>query len=839
MDMVLSIPVAKVYKNFLLTKDNDVWAYFKVPLVSITGQNQEKQEKHKDALNQFFQGLRRYRDIDISLEPVSFDLERRMEELGKDFSEQYLDLAEDISERTVQLLERELGLLTNERLIVGVKLSEVFSSETLKEKSLELLDQVVSRVVSLFRYQLAVDQAFFERFSLLEEMLFQRFGAVQGVRLTERELIHHVHYPFVRGLKSALSNEPLNFSDPYSLTDTIINPYENQGVLELATREGRSYISILPVYKFMNKNMRFNHVIERVQELPFPVEFQFKGRFEPLKGTNGLQGKSNRANKRLKNFARESQKTGDSEGKSGRLNRYILLDLDEKIEERIPIIKWQSAFIVYGSSVKECRKRSAQLIDYCEALKVEVVNGLADQDKLFHYFLAGQKSNLIKNWVHYTTAEGIAEMMLGTNNRIGDRVGFPIGRVSTMSNVAGLKPEQIARACRKVVMFNPMLANQADVAGKASSSPHIAITGPTGGGKSFLAKLIFFYCSLLKGKGLYIDPKSEYKKWLMKVVENPYYQKNYPLFVDYIRSFNFVTLDPDIPENHGVLDPMNYLSGANVQDTLETIFEQIYDFTEREDARTDMLRGIKQVVADKSEGKQVGLMSVIDYMVNCENEETRKSGRAIYERVEGSILELAFSRGESKGLNLHSKITILEVAGLDMPTAKENPRNYTSSQRKSVALMMCLGKFCEQFGSDYNENTFVLFDEAWIFSSSEGGRKIIKSMRRIGRSYNNMMVLITQSIHDTKTEDDSGNFGRVFAFDNSDEREDILRHIGLEVTDQNIDWLKKTPLYHCLYLDIYGRVNRMLVYCPFEEVLESLKTVDKNASASAEELFVS
>ncbi|OTO82164.1 hypothetical protein A5855_002630, partial [Enterococcus faecium] len=178
--MVLSIPVAKIYKNFLLTKDNEVWSYFKVPLISITGQNREKQEKHKDTLNQFFQGLRRYKDIDISLEPVSFDLERRMEELSKDFSSQNNDLAENISERTIQILERELGLLTTERLIVGVKLSEVFSSETLKEKSMELMDQVVSRTLSLFRYQLEVDQSFFERFGMLEEMLFQRFGAVQG-----------------------------------------------------------------------------------------------------------------------------------------------------------------------------------------------------------------------------------------------------------------------------------------------------------------------------------------------------------------------------------------------------------------------------------------------------------------------------------------------------------------------------------------------------------------------------------------------------------------------------------------------------------------------------------
>lgn len=572
--MVLSIPVAKLYKNFVLTEDNNVWAYYSVPLVNITGQNKEKQEKHKDSLNQFFQGLKRYKDVDISMKPVSYELEKRMMELSKDFSAEYSDLAEDMSERTIQILENELGLLTTEQFVVGVKLSDVFSAETLKGKALEVLDQVVARALSLGRYQLAIDHTFFERYSLLEEMLFQRFGAVSGSRLSEEALMNHVHYPFVRGQKGALSTDGQLLSDTYSLTDTIINPYENQGVLELSTREGRSYISLLPIHKF-SKDMRFNHVIERVQELPFPVEFEFKGRFVPLKGAKGLQGKSNRANKRLKNFARESQVMGDSEGKSGRINRYILLDLDEKIEEKIPIIKWQGVFVVFGDTPKECRKRSAQLKDYCEALKVEVVDGLADQDKLFHYFLAGQKTGLLNQWVHYTTAEGIAELMIGIDTRVGDRVGLPIGRVSTMSNVNGLKPAQIARACRKVVMFNPMLANQPDVAGKASSSPHIAITGPTGGGKSFLAKLIFFYCSLLHGKGLYIDPKSEYKEWLMKVVNNPYYQEHYPLFIAYIRSFNFVTLDPDKAENHGVLDPLNYLSGANSQDTLETIFEQV------------------------------------------------------------------------------------------------------------------------------------------------------------------------------------------------------------------------------------------------------------------------
>lgn len=835
--MKLTIPAARVYDNFLLTKENDVWAYYEVPPVSITNQNREKQEKHKEVMSQFIQGLRRYREIDMSLQPISFNLEERVKKLSKEFADDYHELAENITERTVQILNQELGFITTERWIIGVKLSDVFASETLKGKTGEVVDQLASRVLAIAGYEMMIDASFFERYGSLEEMVFQRFGAVQGRRLSEQELMHHIHYPFARGLESSLTTISESFNGTYSLTDSIINTYDDQGVIELSSPEGKSYVSILPIYKFA-KNLRFNHVVDRVQELPFPVEFALKGRFESLKGTNGLQGKSNRANKRLKNFAVESLKTGDSETKNGKLNRYILLDLDEKIEERIPVMKWQAAFVVIGKNPKECRKRKNEVIDRCESLRVEVVSGIADQAKLFHYFLAGQKSDLIKSWTHYTTAEGISELMLGTSNRIGDNVGFPIGRVSELSNVSGLKPEAIARACRKVVLLNPGLANQADVAGKASSSPHIAITGPTGGGKSFLAKLIYFYCSLLNGRGLYVDPKSEYKEWLMKVAKNSYYQEKYPYFVAYIHSFNFVTLDANKIENQGVLDPFNYLDGVSLQDTVETIFEQIYDFSEHEDAQTEMLKGIKKIRALKADGQKVGMMHVVEYMMESVSIETQKTGRALFERIEGSILELAFSRGGVKGLDVTSKVTILEVADLDVPKSTESIGNYTSSQKKSVALMMCLGRFCEQFGlKNRNENTYVLFDEAWLFASSDGGRKIIKAMRRVGRTFSNTLILITQSIKDTQTEDDSGGFGRIFAFDNSDEREAILRHVGLEVNEKNIEFLEKMPQYHCLYLDIYGRWNRMLVYCPFEEVREGFRTVTHSESASAEESF--
>ncbi|MEV2911720.1 hypothetical protein ABNF65_24685 [Paenibacillus larvae] len=37
--------------------------------------------------------------------------------------------------------------------------------------------------------------------------------------------------------------------------------------------------------------------------------------------------------------------------------------------------------------------------------------------------------------------------------------------------------------------------------------------------------------------------------------------------------------------------------------------------------------------------------------------------------------------------------------------------------------------------------------------------------------------------------------------------------------------------------DIYGRTGKIVVHCPFEEMREAFKTVERNHSAAAEEAF--
>ena len=54
-------------------------------------------------------------------------------------------------------------------------------------------------------------------------------------------------------------------------------------------------------------------------------------------------------------------------------------------------------------------------------------------------------------------------------------------------------------------------------------------------------------------KVLYIDPK-EVRQQFMRTINDPEYQRKYPLDVAFIKTFNFVTLD--VRKNHGVLDPI-------------------------------------------------------------------------------------------------------------------------------------------------------------------------------------------------------------------------------------------------------------------------------------------
>lgn len=151
--------------------------------------------------------------------------------------------------------------------------------------------------------------------------------------------------------------------------------------------------------------------------------------------------------------------------------------------------------------------------------------------------------------------------------------------------------------------------------------------------------------------------------------------------------------------------------------------------------------------------------------------------------------------------------------------------------------MSLLGKFCEKFGSENpEEETAQIIDEGWVFEVTRYGRKIIKSLKRVGRSMNNMLLLSTQGVCEDEGSDDSS-FGTLFAFDEPSQREEILRHLHIENTEENKKKLASMIPGQCFYRDVYGRVGMISVHCLFEEIDFALRTVDKTATSNAEEKY--
>lgn len=205
--------------------------------------------------------------------------------------------------------------------------------------------------------------------------------------------------------------------------------------------------------------------------------------------------------------------------------------------------------------------------------------------------------------------------------------------------------------------------------------------------------------------------------------------------------------------------------------------------------------------------------------------------------IKNSILELAFSDGDVAGLSYEERVTVLEVADLSLP--KDGSDHISDHESNSIALMFALGAFCKHFGERSDDETVEIFDEAWVLMQSSEGKAVIKSMRRVGRSKYNVLMLVSQSVHDAENDDDTTGFGTIFSFYEKSEREDILKHVGLEVTPKNLEWIDNMISGQCLYYDVYGNLNMISIHNIHPDIDPLLKPMKKTVSSHLENKYAS
>ena len=809
--MKLSYPIEKTKGNLALTKEREVIAYYTVPYFSSSVVNIKKKEETKGLIESTLKKLLPNKFFEISLIPRDYLLPEKMSDLAKTLDSNYQESGEIYLNEYTERITKEMEIPYHYVWLIGIHLSKDGEVFTFKELIQEMVTKQTRLLIEFFNYRVRAEDNWADSWLMTEIELRQKISALKPAPLSDEQLYYYQRLQFLPYIPHTFK-EVMDSRSVENITDTMIYA-NNLGELEFVSPYSTSYLSILPIGRTEGV-LTNNHIGEIVQTFNYPIGLKFKGQFPDMKSSFGLKSKMTQGMTRAKTIGRETAKTGNVQHDRIRIGHLGLNDMAQKVQAKVPIIEYGGFLFVAGSSRTQLRRRVKTAINAFSTHGIALERARMDQAYLFQALLYGAKLEKTTHyWYHVTDSGGFAQHLPFTTTKSGSDSGFPIGRVDT-NYYKWENLDTAIHASRNLVLYNPMLANKEDIQGKVTKNLLETITGMTGSGKTILAQQKFLQAVHSKIKTLYIDPKRSIRKqWESKLKDKKWASQN-PELVEVVKSINFVTLDYKKSSNIGVLDPIVFLSQEDATTVAKTMLKFLGEGTWKKEETTAISKAVKDVVKQKVEGETVGLMNVIDILRSSDKPVIKEAGEYLFEIVEGSLLQLAFSRGDVEGISFEEHGTVLEIADLELPDS-DSEDEMADDERLSVALMMALGTFCKRFGSmNDKEETIEFMDEVWVIMTSKEGKKIIKSMKRVGRSQNNKLVLISQSVNDVKDSDDTTGAGERFCFYEDGEEEEILKTLKLEVSERNIQWIRNMNQGQCVYLDVFGNINRISIEVP-------------------------
>lgn len=828
--MELTNNIWSIADGLILLKDGTVLSVFEVESQIVNTIEDNKKETSKDLVYNCLASLHEYNDVSIHSLHIDLELAKKISLLAQDIEQGQgiSPLGNYVISTMKSRLEEEVSYLFEYKHYIVVPLKSVNVTSDFKLTIEQTIAMYRKNVLKMAGFEELPKIDWWKTWQNQKDMVQTKLHIlnVKEVAKADLELLNRLH--FLGGQYYDKESELIALENSIENVDETIIEVVDGNALKLTNGQETSYVATIPVVSYP-KNVSYLHLQEELQNLEFPVDSVYKIRFSTQKGFFSLFSRARNKRKNLGNTVEETAENDDVQKIEVLESHQLLEDFQEKHDNKELMITYLHTLTITADSLEELNLKFDILFARLKELEVEVVKAVADRIYLFYKSrLTEILDNGRESFLQYGSLRGLCENLMFTTKKVGTEIGFSIGRVDNEISSWYGDFQKALDSSTNVVFSNLLQANKIGIKGKETSNPHTAITGSTGNGKSFLTKLLFTYHSLLKTKVLYIDPKAEMKRQYQAVLSKLEDEGKFEELQDYIKSINFVTLDMKDKKNQGVLDPFSFLQDeAELTELATVLVGSVLDKDTYIKVQPYLLDSIDKVLERRKAGEKVGMLQVFDELEKNSKEEVETTAYFLKRISRNSLLSLCFSDGSQNVLNVDNKITIVEITGLDMPQGTDKDE-MTETQLRSLTVMYSLTYFCAIFGErEKDKETMLFLDEAWQVMSTPAGRQVVNRIKRTGRSFNNFLVLVTQSVKDLKTSEDGTGFGTVFAFPEHSETGAILEHLRVEDDELSRAWLENQTMGQCIYYDTFGRKERITVDGTiYPELMELFETVE-------------
>ena len=800
--------IVAFHGNLMLRSNLDVYAMYEIPETIVNTVDITLKNEFKELVSDTLSDLEIFGGFEVSTIPFSTEATHNYTFLEQDLAEDTKPFGLYLMKRQAEELKKQIGETSQDRFFLTIPLRNNHVSLDFKDGLKTAITDFSNRVMATIGSDVTFDEDWYERFEALNHEIYQTLLPLNGYMPKQDQTIFVNNNHYLRGMSVDRELEIIQIENNIDNFGSAGVSFENYGILTLSDGAQTTYLAILPI-AIPPSNLSYNHFIERRRLLGFDTEVQTKAIFAKKNGFNSMQQRANRAKQKHKktneDIAMRNGIVRDEIGQAEALSE----DLVKKSNRGETIISYLQSMFVYDDDYDRLQEKIKIVMRNFKKANIELARAKDDQIYLFYkHRLTEPLFENERRYLQTTTMAGFAESLFFTGQKVGSDVGLYMGRVDSRYDRWSGGYKEALQNSRNLVYYNLLQANKLDVEGKISFDGLVKVTGQMGMGKSFFVKQTFVMNSILKTKLLYFDPKAEVRKQFMKVLHEYESQGIYPEICDYIKQINFVTIDARNSENHGVLDPLVFLTGQEAKNLIISMIGEFYDLKQNEQFEKELLQMIEKYLVLRENGEKVGTKNIMEALTKSETDRVRITAELLLEKMSNSTLSLCFSNGQNKAISMSKRISIIEVTGLELPTSETS---ITENQRQSLVALYALGQFCYKFGSESKKESITFIDEAWFFNITDVGREIIMKIRRTGRSFNNFLVFVSQSHKDSNSELDDTGFGTLFSFNSPTETDLILDTHGIVKSEETRKWVSSMSMGQCLFTDPFGRTERITI----------------------------